>query len=172
MADFFNKCLPRQDRPAFIFILVTGTINHFLYEWTNSAFFALFCPINESTWEHLKLLFFPFLMWILWQYFRKRPDVSSYFYYRLLAILCGMLCIVTLFYTYTGIIGRNFLVADILIFIAGIIFTLRCIPEFTKTLSYIPSGSAVYTAWAALLLCFFLFTCYPPDLPLFIPPAS
>ncbi len=172
MADLFNKCIPGQDRPAFIFILVSGILNHFLYEWTNSAFFALFCPTNESTWEHLKLLFFPFLIWILWRYPRKKTDTSAYFYCRLFAILCGMLTIVTLFYTYTGIIGRNFLVADIFIFLAGIILTLRSIPKFTKILSPIPSGAVVYTAWAALLLCFFLFTCYPPDLPLFIPPAS
>ena len=153
--------------PAFIFIAAAGTLNHFLYEWTGSPFAAFFCPVNESVWEHLKLLFFPFLFWSLWNYIRKKPDASSYFFYHFLAIICGMLSILVLFYTYTGIIGKNFLLLDILTFLLGILITLHMIPRLRRYFSSVPSVEAVYTAWMAVILCFFIFTCFPPDIPLF-----
>ena len=78
-----------------------------------------------------------------------------------------MLSIITLYYTYTGIIGKNYLFPDILIFLISITVTLRLIPHFQNTLSTTPSFTAIYTSWLLLTLSFFLFTCYPPNLPLF-----
>ena len=47
----------------FIFISVLGVLLHFTYEWSgDNAVVGLFSAVNESTWEHLKLLFFPFLL--------------------------------------------------------------------------------------------------------------
>ena len=40
------------------FTAVFGTLLHFAYEWTGFKFFAPVSGINESTWEHMKLLFF------------------------------------------------------------------------------------------------------------------
>lgn len=167
MVQIFNKCIPKKDRPAFVFIAAAGIFNHFLYEWSGSALTAFFCPVNESVWEHLKLLFFPFLFWTLWNYLCSKPRASSYFFYRFLSVLFGMLSIVTFFYTYTGIIGRNFFLFDILIFMLSIIISLRLISIFTKRFPYAPSAAATCTAWIAVILCFFTFTCFPPDIPLF-----
>lgn len=168
MIRSFPKILPKQERPVFFFLLAAGILNHFLYDWTRSSFIALFCPINESIWEHLKLLFFPFLFCSLFQCVYKKLDPSPYFYYRLLSILCGMLSIVTLFYTYTGVLGRNIFAFDILIFVIAIFVTLRSVPLFKKRISRIPSLSVTGALWLILTACFFLFTCFPPDLPLFI----
>ena len=56
------KYIEKKDMPYIIAVAVLGTLNHFLYELSGgAAIFALFCPVNESTWEHLKLLFFPYL---------------------------------------------------------------------------------------------------------------
>ena len=100
-----------------------GILNHFLYQLSGrQAFAALFCPINESIWEHLKLLFFPILFVSVAEYLRYRPDPVRFFYYRFLAAICAMGSTVTLFYTYTGVIGRNFFVADILILLFSILF--------------------------------------------------
>ena len=46
-----------------IFAIILGTILHFTYTWSkNNSIVGLFSAINESTWEHLKLLFFPMLI--------------------------------------------------------------------------------------------------------------
>lgn len=58
---------------------ILGVINHFLYEWTgNNSFIALFCATNESTWEHLKLLFFPYLIWVIVSYFCIGKENEGY----------------------------------------------------------------------------------------------
>ena len=45
-----------------------GTLLHFLYDWTNeSILIAPFSGVNESTWEHMKLLFFPLFLFALIQ---------------------------------------------------------------------------------------------------------
>ena len=45
---------------GFFFTVVFGVLLHFLYEWSyNSVWIAPFSGVNESTWEHMKLLFFP-----------------------------------------------------------------------------------------------------------------
>lgn len=167
MLHISSKYITKKNMPAFVFIASAGTFNHFLYEWTGSAFVAFFCPVNESVWEHLKLLFFPFLFYSLWNYIRRKPSAASYFFYRFLAVLCGMLCIVTIFYTYTGIIGRNFLVLDIITFLVAIMAALCILPLLTKAFPSVPSLTSTYTAWMAVVLCFFIFTCFPPEIPLF-----
>ena len=53
----------------FIFISVLGVLLHFTYEWSgDNAVVGLFSAVNESTWEHLKLLFFPFLLRVIEAY--------------------------------------------------------------------------------------------------------
>ncbi len=153
----------------FFFLAAAGVLNHFLYEWTGSAVTALFCPVNESTWEHLKLLFFPFLFQMIWNYIRKKPKPAAYFYYSGISVLCGMVSIIALFYTYTGCIGKNFLIMDILIFFAGVWVSLKSMHKTAEHLHIVPSITVTYAGWLILVLCFFVFTCYPPDIPLFFP---
>lgn len=43
-----------------IFCLILGTFLHFTYELSNfNPVIGLFSAVNESVWEHLKLLVFP-----------------------------------------------------------------------------------------------------------------
>ena len=50
---------------GFFFVLILGTLFHFLYEWTNQCYIVgFFAPVSESVWEHMKLLFFPMLLYV------------------------------------------------------------------------------------------------------------
>ncbi len=49
-----------------VFVTVAGIISHFVYEWSgNNSLIGLFFPVNELTWEHMKLVFFPMLIYSL-----------------------------------------------------------------------------------------------------------
>jgi hypothetical protein len=83
-----------------------GTILHFLYDWLGEAsWIAPFSGVNESTWEHMKLLFWPMLFYAIAQrfLFRERED---FWCIKLRGILLGLAVIPILFYTYNGVIGR------------------------------------------------------------------
>ena len=46
-----------------LFTLLFGNLLHFVYDWTGQAGWAAYLSaVNESTWEHMKLLFFPVLL--------------------------------------------------------------------------------------------------------------
>lgn len=80
-----------------VFTIITGTLLHFVYEWSGeSLFVGIFSPINESVWEHLKLLFFPMSVWILIGYFIFGKKFKTYIPSAVIGILSGMICGFTL----------------------------------------------------------------------------
>lgn len=163
--------LSKWDRLSAIFVILLGTLNHFLYDLSGGlALAALFCPVNESTWEHLKLLFFPFLLVTLWTWIRIRPQTLPFFYSRYLGVLSGMLWIIISFYTYTGVLGRNFLIFDLAIFVIGVWLSFVISARLYRHQKSVPPQELVFSLWIITALCFFAFTCYPPNLPLFFPP--
>ena len=92
---------------GFAAVTFAGTILHFLYDWTGgSIMVAPFSGVNESTWEHMKLLFWPLLLFALVQrpFFR---DQKNYWCVKLAEILLGLLLIPVLFYTYNGVFGKS-----------------------------------------------------------------
>ena len=84
-----------------------GTVLHFLYDWLGSAkWIAPLSGINESTWEHMKLLFWPMLAFAVMQsfFFRER---NNFWCIKLKGILLGLILIPVMFYTYNGAIGKS-----------------------------------------------------------------
>lgn len=159
---------------GFVFVSVLGTINHFVYDWSGCSFIVgLFCPVNESVWEHLKLLFFPYLLWSVIQYSllgRERKILPC----KCIGIIAGMMATVSFFYTYTGIIGKNIDALNILSFFIGVFgafatdYILIKSDKLKSTKAFILSVAA----FTAIALAFFLFTVYPPLIPLFRDPIN
>lgn len=84
-----------------------GTILHFLYEWTGkSELAALVSGVNESTWEHMKLLYFPLFAFAVVQSFFFKGN-SNFWCIKLRGILTGLILIPLIFYTYNGVIGKS-----------------------------------------------------------------
>lgn len=84
-----------------------GTLLHFLYDWTNEALVtAPFSGVNESTWEHMKLLFFPLFIFALIQH-RYFKEYQSFWCVKLAGIVAGLITIPVLFYTYNGVFGKS-----------------------------------------------------------------
>ena len=84
-----------------------GTLLHFLFEWLGEAVWvAPFSGVNESTWEHMKLLFWPMFIYAIVQsfFFDKRKD---FWCVKLRGTLLGLGLIPVLFYTYNGVIGKS-----------------------------------------------------------------
>lgn len=110
----------------FIFISVLGVLLHFTYEWSgDNAVVGLFSAVNESTWEHLKLLFFPFLLLTILEVLLRGNMLPEQFLpARVLGILAGMGGIVVGFYTLQGVLGRNYDALNIALYFAGVLLSL------------------------------------------------
>lgn len=160
----------KKDKHSILTVILLGSLSHFLYELSGgSALFALFCPINESVWEHLKLLFFPFLLVTAIHWCQQKPSLLPFFYHRFLGILCGLLTTVVLFYTYTGVIGRHFLMIDLLIFSFSVTVAFGASRYLSRKCTAVPPQTIVFSLWVVIALLFFVFSSCPPDIPLFFP---
>ena len=64
---------------SIIFTFILGSFLHFTYAFLgNNPVVAIFSSINESVWEHLKLLFFPMLLSIIIGYFYIGKNNSKF----------------------------------------------------------------------------------------------
>lgn len=158
---------------GFIFTVVAGTLLHFTYEWSGyNPLVGLFSAVNESTWEHLKLLITPMLVFGVLEYSAYGKDLANFIPVRCLSILLGMTVIVVSFYTYVGIIGHNYLPADIGVFVLGAACAYRYSARLLGT-SRFTSPAAVRLGWiglAMLVAAMIVFTLHPPKLGLFVDP--
>lgn len=92
---------------GFLVTGVLGTAFHFLYEWSGSGVAAAFCAVNESTWEHMKILFFPLFLFSVVQVCAMGRDYPNFLAARAVSVLAGLSLIPLLFYTYSGVLGRT-----------------------------------------------------------------
>ena len=150
-----------------------GTILHFLYDWTGGALWvAPFSGVNESTWEHMKLLFFPMLGFAVVQslFFPERED---FWCVKLKGILRGLLLIPVLFYTYNGVIGRSPDWINIAIFfICAAIAYIYETRQFNNETTVCRSKKRAIFLLLLLAALFILFTFKTPKIGIFKDPLT
>lgn len=159
---------------AFIIIGALGTLGHFFYEWSGENYFVgLFFPVNESTWEHLKLLFFPTVIYSVGEYFFSKEKPKNYIPAVVLSVFCGMLTITALFYTISGIIGYNIDFINIAIYFISIIVTLCKKRKIIQSGKYYSNTSKwVFLVIAVITAILFMLWSYnPPSYGIFTPPV-
>lgn len=155
-----------------LFIMIMGVLLHFTFEWShNNVIVGLFSPINESVWEHLKLLFFPMLISTMIVYVYKGKKVENYLCAKVVGILSALFFLVFFFYTYTGIIGKNLAFVDISsFFIAVIIGQYVSYQKMQEQCFCINLVAPIILLMISL--SFFLFTFFPPQIGLFQDPIT
>lgn len=152
---------------SFFFSSIVGTLMHFVFEWTNeSTVVALIAPVNESVFEHLKLTFFPLAVFAIFEYFYIGKIHNGFFFIKAKSILLGILSVIVLYYTYTGIIGKNYMIPDVLIFyISILISTLYFVKNYKPNKSKNPTGILILILiWIILII----FTFATPHINLFL----
>lgn len=169
-----RKRVLRSEWLGFLFVALAGTVLHFVYDWTGgSPLAAAFSAVNESTWEHMKLLFVPFFLFTMVQFVFFAEPLRNFLAAKTAALLLGLLAIPTLFYTLGGMFGETpawvniaiFYLADALCFLTSYQLLLR---------GALRRGAAQFAGFVVLWLlafAFIYFTYRPPHLPLFLPPA-
>ncbi len=154
---------------GFLFVGALGTLFHFVYEWSgNFAPLGLFFPINESIWEHLKLLYFPVLLWWFIDG-RLRKGKHRVFASRMWALNLALCFIPVAHYTYSGILGRRLDWVDIgLFFVADALYFVLA-ERFISKKKEEDEGENILAVIAFFLwmFAFFLFTFLTPSLALF-----
>lgn len=152
-------------------ILVAGLafVFHYLYEWSGENYFVgLISAVNESVFEHTKIIFFPYVIYSFIEYFFVDVDPKRYFVAKSLTSILIVVLVITVFYTYTGIIGEHIVLVDI---ICSVVYVFIA---FFLSYKLITSDAPIEKLFPLALVLFLVvlfaevfFTINPPKLPLF-----
>ena len=108
-------------------IFILSFISHFIYNLFPNTIFSILFPVNESIWEHMKLIATPTLIFSLFEYFiykRKNIDNNNFILSYGISIIMGIILYLILYLPIDYLFGHNLLVAIILLFITFIIIEI------------------------------------------------
>lgn len=151
-----------------------ATLLHFLWKWTHEFLpVAVFASVNESVWEHIKILSWAFLAWSIAEYYILRPAPRR----LLIARTAGVLTVITLtvcfFYVYSGVLGRAVMWIDLvsaaLWLLAGEFVSIRVLNSPARIDVYWLFSAAIMALVLVMLLCF---TASAPHIGLFRDPVT
>lgn len=154
-------------------VMLLGTLLHFAYNFSGQNFIiALFAPVNESVWEHLKLVFFPvFFVTCCASLFYAGKNLPV-FYAHAVSVLSGMLFLIIFYYTYSGVWGHSVTFIDIALYYVTVslvyVLAAAIMRRERNVVPYALPGICIFVVMSGI---FFLFTLYPPDIGIFTPPV-
>lgn len=152
-----------------LFVSIAGTLSHFLYQFSgNNYLVGLFSPVSESTWEHIKLLFFPMLLYSLWMSAGLREQYPGVVSALAFGNLAGCALIPIIFYTYTGVLGFHLLSLDIVTFLLSVLAAFLIAFHLTQSGKVRPYEPVLTSMIGLMVILFFLFTYCPPGIGLFM----
>ncbi len=159
---------------GFIFTGILGAVLHFLFDWTNqSIIVALFSAVNESVWEHMKLLFFPMFVFAVIENLYIGKDYKSFWCVKLMGIMLGIALIPILYYTINGIFGSTPDFVNIAIFyVASAISYVVETRLMKKDIVNCKSPKKALAILALSAVVFAALTFIPPQIPLFQDPVT
>ncbi len=156
------------------FIIIFGSFLHFAFELSgNWKPLALIAAVNESVWEHLKLVFWPGLFYSIFELRYLGKTTNNFIAAKTISLYLMPITIVVLFYSYTFILGEDLFIMDILIFITAVIIGQLVSYKLLTSIKLPQSFNKLAPVFLIIIfLAFSLLTFYAPHLPIFRDPSS
>lgn len=108
-------------------IFLLSFISHFMYEWFPCRIFSIFFPVNESIWEHMKLIVTPVLFFSIFEniFYKKRNIlVNNFILSYSISTILGIVIYLILYLPSHYVIGHNIFISIGLLFITFIIIEI------------------------------------------------
>ena len=156
-------------------VCALGSALHFLYDWSGgNTLLAAVSAVNESTWEHMKIFFVPYVLFAAVEFFALREDYPDFLAAKGAGLLAGLLLIPAVFYTARGIFGTTEDWFNISVF-----FLASAASQFVSS-RVMRKGKFSSPFWQLAAVMFILalgavfvcFTYLPPHIPLFMDPVT
>ncbi len=144
-----------------------GSLLHFLFDWTkHNRFMAIFCAVNESYWEHIKIAIWPVMLVQVALFALGGHQYPAFIPAATIALYSIPISMVGMVFAYKALTKRNILWIDIPLFfvtiaIAQYLFVL-VLEQLSATLATVLV--AVFFL-VGLVVAFGLFTLRPPKEP-------
>ena len=169
-----KQTISRWQLAGFLVTSVLGTFLHFLFDLTGGSLVAaLFSAVNESIWEHIKLIYYPMLLVSLLEYRAWGKTVEGFWCVKLRGMLLALVMIPDLYYTYTGALGVSadwFNVTIFFITAAAVYYTET--KHFRENRHGLLDGRICFALLLVIGVLFIYFTFRTPRIPLFRDPVT
>ena len=159
---------------GFVFTGIAGVLLHFLYDWTNkSIIVAPFSAVNESIWEHMKLLFFSIFIFSMIEFLFIGKNYENFWCVKLAGTVTGLFLIPVIYYTYTGVFGVNADWFNIIIFFIASASSYYLENLLLKNkFDFCKSPFIAFMALFLIGVLFIVMTFVQPKIPLFQDPTT
>lgn len=152
-------------------LFIVGSMFHFLFGLSGKLpVIGAIAPVNESVWEHEKMLVVPIILWWLVIYLLKGKEYNisenKWFTGMIISLVSSLFTIPVVFYFYTQVFGIELIIIDILLLLFAITVGQLLSLHFYRYSDGINSVIAIGIA-LLILAVFIFFTFYPPHLPIF-----
>jgi hypothetical protein len=173
-----TKSIFRWEMWGILFIVLLGSILHFTFDFSGGwRPLGVISAVNESVWEHLKLAFWPAVIWIIIEFLfvrRQYKDTRPNF---ILAKANGAyimpLVIVMIFYSYTAFTKESIFAVDLSSFVIAVV--IGQVVSYKIWYSLRLSNVFNWVGLAMIIigaLLFAVFTFYPPGVGIFQDPIN
>lgn len=165
--------LLRYEMVGILFIAVLGILLHFTYDLSGSNIaVAPISAVNESVWEHLKLVFWPATFYMALQLIFQKNLPENFIVAKALGIFLMPLIIVVGYYLYTAIIEENLIIDIGLFFISIITGQITSYKLMQRIKSNDNLKALAVLAIVTLAVVFIVLTFYPPRMDIFRDPLT
>ncbi len=158
---------------CFVLATLLGIAFHYAHrDRTKSLLVHILFPVNESTWEHLKLVYQPMMIMGVLQCLLLSNDYLNIVEGNFMGIIVAMLLIPLLYYPVKILVKKEIMWFSISVFVLSILIGYLTVWVYLKF--GISNFSEELSAYLLILLflAFGVFTFYPPRIFLFLDPVK
>lgn len=107
-----------------IVIFLLTVLYHFLYDWFPNPIFSVLFPVNESIWEHMKLLYTGIITWGIIEHFiikNSNIKVNNFWFQLFLTAISSIIIYLIVYLPIYNLIGENIIINIALLIIVIIL---------------------------------------------------
>lgn len=153
---------------SFIVVVILGSLLHLAFDASNrNVIVGLVAPVNESVWEHFKLILLPSTLFTILFILTKRDKLNNSVFILSFSIIIASVFVFVFHYLYEYMGFDNSLIFDLLLYIISIGIVFVSI-YFFKDKEYIANTNTLGVVFVFLIyMLFFTYTFFPPKLEVF-----
>lgn len=148
---------------SLIFIFAFCFLLHFLYEWLPNPLFSAISPVNESIWEHMKLIFSSYILFSGIEYYilkKKEIVFNNYLFQMFIVPIIGIIIYLIIYLPLYNIFGENMFISISLLFI--IIILEEIISYYLLNYKGIKFGKVIGICGIIIIYITFIYLTYNP----------
>ena len=104
---------------SIVSVILLGLLFHELYKATGKTYLGIISPVNESKWEHWKIVFWPMVIISIFEYYFIRNQVNNYLFSLAVGILVFEFVTFFTIEAYDVFVGKSHILVHVTTYIIG-----------------------------------------------------